>query len=322
MSALLSGEKELEKKDFILFSGSSHPTLAQEIGEQLGISLGRVKLMRFPDGEVSVEIQESVRGKHVFIVQSIVHDPDRHLMELLVMVDAARRASAKSVVAVISYFGYCRQDRKDKPRVPITAKLVANLLEKAGVDRVLTMDLHTLQVEGFFDVPVDNLRAISKLISAVKLEVPHNLCVVAPDIGSVKLARKYAGELDADFAIVDKIRCSSTQVTVATVVGSVEGKDVLLADDMCSTGATLVSAAKACQEKGARRVFALVTHAVFVGKAVDLIMDSPIQRMWITNSIPLSDRLKGMTKLSVVSVASLFSNAIGCILSSGSISSL
>jgi ribose-phosphate pyrophosphokinase len=311
-----------QSQDLILFSGTAHPQLASEIAKNLGVNLGKLHLKRFPDGEISLQLDESVRGRDVFVVQPVALDPNNYLMELLIIVDALKRASAKTVVAVIPYYGYCRQDRKDKPRVPITAKLVANLLMQAGVTRVLTMDLHAGQIQGFFDIPVDNLFARPALIAAITPLDHQELIVVTPDIGSIKIARAFASHMHADFAIIDKHRTDATHVEMITLIGDVEGKDVLLADDMCSTGATLVSAAKACQEKGARRIFAAVSHGLFVGDSVEMIEASPIEKLYTSNTIPQTDRLKGSEKIQYVSVAPLFAQAISCILSAESISSL
>lgn len=309
-------------EDIVLFSGRAHPKLAREIAELLGVTLGHVDLGLFPDGEISVQILDNVRGRDAFVVQPVALDPNFYLMELLIMLDALRRASAKSVTAVIPYYGYCRQDRKDKPRVPITAKLMANMLADAGATRVLTMDLHANQVEGFFDIPVDNLHGRPQLLEAVKVLGLKDYVVVTPDIGSVKIARAFANEAGADFAIVDKHRKSATEVEVFTVIGDVKGKDVLLADDMCSTGGTLVSAAKACQEKGANRIYAAVTHGLFVGDAVKAIEASPIVKVLATNTIPATDRLAKFSKLTEVSVAVSFAQAIKCMLRAESISSM
>lgn len=309
-------------RDPILFSGSSHPKLAEEIASELEVSLGRVLLQRFPDGEKGVQILDSVRGRDTFVIQTTALEPDQHLMEMLIMIDALRRASARSIVAVIPYFGYARQDRKDRPRVPITAKLVANLLVEAGATRILTMDLHAGQIQGFFDIPVDNLCAFLKLASELKAFDVKNAVVVTPDIGSVKLARAYASHLGIDFAIVDKHRSTATDVEVTSVIGNVEGKDVLLADDMCSTGGTLVSAANACREKGAKRILSAVTHGLFVGEAVRKVEESPIELVLMSNTIPITDRLDGLTCYKEVTVAPLFAQAIRCILSDKSISSL
>lgn len=307
-----------------IFSGSSHPELAQEVAECLDSQLGKIAIERFPDGEISLQIQENVRGRDVFVFQTIALDPNNFLMELLIMIDALKRASARSIAVVIPYFGYCRQDRKDKPRVPISAKLVANLLVNAGATRVLTMDLHTGQMQGFFDIPVDNLYGRPALTDAfLKLSRGENeVAVVTPDIGSVKLARAFARQLNAGFAIVDKLRISPTEVDAEALIGDVKGKDVLLADDMCSTGGTLVSAAKACQEKGAKRIFAAVTHGLLVGDALKKIEESPIEALLISNTVPAAEKVQQVPKIRIVSIAPLLAQAIGCIISKESISSL
>lgn len=307
-----------------IFSGTSHPELAKEVADCLGVQLGKITIERFPDGEISLQIQENVRGRDVFVFQSVALDPNNYLMELLIMIDALKRASARSISAVIPYFGYCRQDRKDKPRVPITAKLVANLLVNAGATRVLTMDLHAGQVQGFFDVPVDNIFGRPVLADAFKKLMPSDsdIVVVTPDVGSVKLARAYGRHLNTGFAIVDKLRISATEVDVATVIGDVKGKDVLLADDMCSTGGTLVSAAKACREKGAKRIFAAVTHGILVGDALEKIEKSPIEALIISNTVPATESVLKCSKIRIISIAPLLAQAIGCIISKESISSL
>ncbi len=307
-----------------IFSGTSHPGLAKEVADCLGTQLGKISIERFPDGEISLQIQENVRGRDVFVFQSVALDPNNYLMELLIMIDALKRASARSISAVIPYFGYCRQDRKDKPRVPITAKLVANLLVNSGATRVLTMDLHAGQVQGFFDVPVDNIFGRPVLADAFMKLIPNdnNIVVVTPDVGSVKLARAYARHLETGFAIVDKLRISATEVDVATVIGDVNGKDVLLADDMCSTGGTLVSAAKACREKGAKRIFAAVTHGILVGDALEKIEKSPIEALIISNTVPATESVLKCSKVRIISIAPLLAQAIGCIISKESISSL
>jgi ribose-phosphate pyrophosphokinase len=306
----------------LLFSGSSHPLLAQEVAKGLGTKLAPLELSRFPDGETAVQVKESVRGQDTFIIQSIALDPNNYLVELLIIIDALKRASAGSITAVVPYFGYCRQDRKDKPRQPITAKLVADMMANAGATHVLTVDLHSGQIEGFFDIPVDHVHAIPILANAFKECVSNEFVVVAPDIGSVKLTHAYASCLNADFAIVDKHRRSATDVEVVSVIGDVKGKDVLLADDMCSTGGTLVSAAKACREKGAKRIFAAVTHGLFVGDAIEKIEQSPIEALIMSNTIPYTDRLTGFTKMKLVSIAGLLGQAIRGIASQESIASL
>lgn len=311
-----------DAKNMLLFSGSSHPILAQEIGKFLGIPLGKVDIKRFPDGEIEVQILENVRTRDVFVVQSVALDPNNYLMELLIIIDALKRASAQSIIAVIPYFGYCRQDRRDKPRVPITAKLVANLLMTAGATRVLTMDLHAGQLQGFFDIPVDNLFARPAFLKPLKQMGLRDLVVVTPDIGSIKLARSFATELGVDFAIVDKHRSTATQVEAITLIGDVKGKDVLLADDMCSTGGTLVSAAHACQEKGARRIIAVFTHGLLVGPSVEKLQKSPIEKLLMSNTIQPTERLRGSSKIQTVSVAPIFGHAFRCIVLGESITSL
>ncbi len=309
-------------RQYVVLSGSSHPELASEIVSHLGVSVGDIHLERFPDNEISVQILESVRGKDVFVVQSIALEPNDYLIELLMIVDALKRASAKSIIAVIPYFGYARQDRKDKPRVPISAKLVANMLETSGVNRVLTMDLHAGQIQGFFDIPVDNLSSLPLMASAFKELSVENYVVVAPDAGSIKLARDYAVLLGVDYAVIDKIRSSATEVEITTVIGDINGKNVLLADDMCSTGGTLASAAKACREKGALRIYCSLSHGLFVGNSVKRIEDCPIEQLLMSNTIPVTDRLADLTRYQVVSVGSHFAEAINCINSAGSIHSL
>lgn len=306
----------------LLFAGSSHPTLAREIAQHLQVSLGQMSLSRFPDGEIEVQILESVRGRDVFVLQSVALDPNFYLMELLIIIDALKRASAKSVVVVIPYFGYCRQDRKDKPRVPITAKLVANLLVEAGTTRLLAVDLHAGQLQGFFDIPVDHLHGRVPLLKRLQEKHIPECVVVAPDIGSVQIARAFAQSLQADFAVINKQRSSAAEISDVTLIGDVKGKNVLLADDMCSTGFTLASAAKACQEKGAKRIFAAITHGLCVDGAAERLEGCPLETLWMTNTIPYTDRLAGSCKIETVSLASLLAHAIRCILANESISSL
>ncbi|GAB4236139.1 MAG: ribose-phosphate pyrophosphokinase [Chlamydiales bacterium] len=308
--------------NLVVFSGSSHPKLSLAVAQELGAVLGEVSLEKFPDGEKQVQILESVRGKDVYIIQSVALRPDEYLMELLIMIDALRRASAKSINAVLPYYGYCRQDRKDRPRVPITAKLVADLIEKAGATRVLTMDLHAGQIQGFFNVPVDNITARHVLIDELKKIDLDPLVVVSPDIGSNKLARSYASQLGGDFAVIDKHRCNSTHVEVTNLIGDVNGKNVLLADDMGSTGSTLLSAAKACQEKGARRILAVVTHGLFIADAPNQLQQSSIEAVFVSDTIPRNERLDGFAKLRYISVAPVLANAISCIQSAESFSPL
>ncbi|MCB1114264.1 MAG: ribose-phosphate pyrophosphokinase [Chlamydiia bacterium] len=305
-----------------LFSGSSHPELTAEIAKNLSLTLGDRKIKKFPDGETFVQIMDNVRGRDTYVVQSVALDPNEYLMELLILVDALKRASARSIVTILPYYGYCRQDRKDGPRVPITAKLVANMLVTAGATRVVTMDLHAEQLQGFFDIPVDHLYAWPLMAEALTGVDTKQLVVVSPDIGSVKLGRAYANALGVELAIVDKTRLSPDRVEMATLIGDVKGKDVLLADDMCSTAGTLVSAAEACQKKGARKIVAAITHGLFVGEALKRIEKSPIELVYVSNTIPMTKGLLASPKFVSVSVASMFSRAISCIHSKESISSL
>ena len=314
------------EENSILLAGSSHPQLTQEIAKSSGVPLGRMRNLSFPDGETFLEILESVRGKTVFVLQSIAHHPNEYLMELLIAADALKRASAKEIIAIIPYFGYCRQDRKSRPRTPITAKLVADLLATAGATRVIVMDLHAEQVEGFFNIPVDHLTARKLLAEAIKKDgfpqTGKQGIVVAPDAGGIKIARAFSKELGADFAVIDKHRLNASQVEVLNLIGEIKGKDVLLADDMCSTGATLASAAKACQEKGAKRIIAVVTHGLFIEPAIEAIERSPIDVIYVADTIQLNESAKNLKFLRLVPTASLFGKAINCTISNQSISSL
>jgi ribose-phosphate pyrophosphokinase len=310
-----------DPSNIVFFSGSSHPSLSSDIVKHLRMPLGRCCLDAFPDGEIGVQIQENVRGCDAFIIQSIGLDPNTYLMELLIMIDALKRASARSIIPIIPYYGYCRQDRKDKPRVPITAKLVANLLETAGATRILTMDLHALQVQGFFDIPVDNLHARPPFVEAVRNLNLENFVVVTPDVGSIKLARSFAEPLGVNLAIVDKRRLDAENVEVTTVIGEVSGQNVLLVDDMVTTAGTLVNAAEACRDAGALRIIAAVTHPVLVGDAVEKINNSCIEMVLVSDTVPIEGRIR-CDKIRQVSVASLFAEAAKCVLTGQSISSL
>jgi len=299
----------------LLFSGSSHPALAQNIAECLETKLAPLELDRFPDGEISLHIPQSVRGCDVFAIQTIALRPNEYLMELMLILDALKRASARHIVAVIPYFGYCRQDRKTKARDPITAKLVADMLTTAGAHHLLTMDLHAGQLEGFFNIPVDHLQGMPVLVDSLQRLPLQNCVVVAPDIGAIKRARAYAKSLGTEFAVVAKQRLSAQEVETLTVIGEIDGKDILLADDMCSTAGTLVSAAKACREKGARRIFAVVTHGLLVGEALQHIENSPIEALYTSDTIPYQGRLAASTKVRPQSIAQSFAHAIRCITS-------
>ena len=303
---------------FMVFAGSSHEDLAEKVASELSVPLGKVLRETFPDGEIGIQIQENVRGKDVFVLQMLARRPNHYLMELLIMVDALKRASVRSITVVLPYYAYGRQDRKDKGRVPITAKLVANLLEKAGVTRVMTMDLHTEQIQGFFDIPVDHLYARPLFIRTIQNLGLKDIVVVSPDVGSNKMARRFAEDLKVDLAIVDKRRVNSTHVEVNAVIGDVKGKHVLLVDDICSTGSTLKTAALACLEVGATGVDALVTHGLFVGSG---LKGSQIGRLFVTDTIP-APKEKQDVKLVVVSTAPLLAEAIDCVVKAKSISSL
>ena len=308
--------------DLKVFSGSAHPQLAGEIAEFLGIPLGQARLRRFPDSEVSFQIDENIRGADVFIVQPTSNPVDQHLMELMVMIDAFRRSSASRITAVIPYYGYARQDRKDKPRVPISAKLVADLLSSAGTDRVLTMDLHSAQIQGFFNTPVDHLFAAPVIIDYIsRLKLPR-LTVVSPDAGGVERARAYAKRLDASLAIVDKRRESPNVAEVHHVVGEVDGRTALVVDDMVDTGGTLAKVAHALKEAGAREVLASASHAVLSGKAMERIEESPLSKLIVTDSIPLGAEKRRCEKIVVLSIAELLGKAIRNIHEEASVTSL
>lgn len=301
------------ESSFMLFSGSSHEGLAKQVANILGIQLGEVEIEGFPDGEIGIRILETVRGKDVFIIQSPARRPNHFLMELLVMVDALKRASARSIVAILPYYPYARQDRKERGRVPITARLVADLLEKAGVTRLLTMDLHTDQIEGFFNIPVDHLRARPLLVRALQDLQLKNPVVVAPDVGNSRMARKYAEDLRADLAIIDKRRVNAKTVAFNALIGDVTDKQVVLVDDICSTGGTLMAAAEVCRTQGASEVIAAVTHGLWAGNAPP----SGFDRFLVTDSIPELN-----SNVDCVSIASYIAEAIQCIVSMKSISSL
>jgi ribose-phosphate pyrophosphokinase len=308
----------MSKPDYMLFSGTSHLKLSEDIAQSLGIKLSQTNIERFPDGEIGVQILENVRGRDVFVIQTIAKEPNLYLMELLILIDALKRASAHRIVAVIPYYGYSRQDRKDKGRVPITAKLVANLLVTAGVSRVITMDLHAEQVQGFFDIPVDNLYARPVLAEGIQRLGAENPVVVTPDIGSIKLARLLANEIHADFAIVDKRRMNATDIKTNAIIGDVQGRDVILVDDICSTGGTLKNAALACKEAGAQRVFAAVTHLLLTK---DPMRSFGIEKLLVTDTVPLSKEIDH-SHIEVLSVAGLFGKVIDSIVNNQSVSAL
>src|SRR3954467_11729191 len=305
-----------------LFSGSAHPALAAEIAEFLGVTMGQARLYRFPDTEVSFQIDENIRGTDVFVVQPTCSPVDEHIMEMLVMVDAFRRSSAARITAVLPYYGYARQDRKDKPRVPISAKLVANVLSAAGVNRVLTMDLHKAQIQGFFDIPVDHLFAAPVIIEYLaRLDSPQ-LTIVAPDAGGAERARAYAKRLDAELAVIDKRRSDDGTAEVMNVIGDVEGRTCIIQDDIVDTAGTITKAAGALKNNGAARVLACAVHGVLSGTAIDRIEKSPIDKMIVTNTIPQSKASEACPKIVVLSVARLLGQAIKSIHEETSVSSL
>ena len=306
-----------------IFAGESNRPLAEAIGEYLGISLGNAKITRFPDGETLVKLEEDVRGRDVFIVQSTCSPTNETLMELLIFIDCARRASAERITAVIPYYGYARQDRKDEGRTPITAKLVANLIGTAGADRVLTLDLHAGQIQGFFDIPVDNLYAEPVLRREFKTRNWEDLVVVSPDPGSTRRAGMYAAQLGADLAIVDKRRVSGDTVKHGYLIGDVTGKTVLMMDDMITTGGTICGSAKVCKDAGAKNIFVGATHGVFVGNAVENLTNAPIDEIVTTDTIPITqEKIDAIGKLKVLSVAMLMGEAIHRIHNNESVSSL
>ena len=308
--------------DLKIFSGRAHPALAREICDYLGLSLGEVTLFNFSDGENYCQIDENVRGADVFVVQPTCSPVNDHVMELLILLDAFRRSSASRITAVMPYFGYARQDKKDKPRVPIAAKLMADLLTASGADRILTMDLHTLQIQGFFNIPVDHLFAAPILLDAIREVGVEDLVIVSPDVGGVARARAIGKRLGASLAIIDKRRSGPNESEVLHVVGDVEGKNVLILDDMIDTAGTLVQAEEALREQGALRTYAAAVHPVFSGPAIDRIENSGIETLFVTNTIPLDDAMSRSRKIRALSVAPLLGEAIQRIHEGSSVSSL
>jgi ribose-phosphate pyrophosphokinase len=308
--------------DLKVFSGSAHPQLAAEIAEFLGCGLGQARLRRFPDTEVSFQIDENIRGADVFIIQPTCAPVDQHLMELMIMVDAFRRSSAARITAVLPYYGYARQDRKDKPRVPISAKLVANVLSAAGTHRVLTMDLHKAQIQGFFDIPVDHLFAAPVIIDYLSRQDYPKLTIVAPDAGGAERARAYAKRLGAELAIVDKRRSDDGTAEVMNVIGEVGGRTCVIADDIIDTAGTIQKGAQALKDAGAERVIACAVHGVLSGPAIDRIEKAPLEKLIIANTIPLGTERSKCQKIVVLSVARLLGQAIRSIHEETSVSSL
>ncbi len=305
-----------------LFSGNSNKNLATEIAEFLHIQVGDATVGTFSDGEITVQINENIRGSDVFVVQSTCTPVNNNLMELLLMVDAARRASAGRITAVMPYYGYARQDRKSQPRVPISARLIADLLSVTGIDRVLTIDLHAGQIQGFFDVPVDHLYASPVLVEHVRKEYMNDLVIVSPDAGGVERARAFAKRLNASLAIIDKRREKANVSQIMHVIGEVEGKNAILFDDMIDTAGTITQAALALKENGAKRVLAACSHAVLSGPALERINSSELEDVIVTNTIPMDDNKAKCSKLTVLSVAALLGEAIKRIHEETSVSSL
>jgi ribose-phosphate pyrophosphokinase len=309
-----------------VFSGSAHPELTREIAAFLGVSVGQARLRRFPDTEVSFQIDENIRGTDVFVVQptcaTATASVDQHLVEMMIMIDAFRRSSASRITAVLPYYGYARQDRKDKPRVPISAKLVANVLSAAGTNRVLTMDLHKAQIQGFFDIPVDHLFAAPVIVDYfVRLDAPK-LTLVAPDVGGAERARAYAKRLGGELAVIDKRRSEDGTAEVMNVIGDVEGRTCIIQDDLVDTAGTITKAANALKANGAARILACAVHGVLSGPAIARIEESPIDKMIVTNTIPLSTESAACEKIVVLSVARLLGQAIKNIHEETSVSSL
>lgn len=308
-------------RELKVFSGNSNLRLAQEICRHLDIPLGKINLTKFSDGELYCQILENVRGKDVFVIQPTCCPVNQNLMELLIMIDAFKRSSATRITSVIPYYGYGRQDRKDKPRVPISSKLVADLLTAAGTDRILSMDLHAAQIQGFFDIPVDHLYANPVLIEHLKgLDIP-NLTIISPDAGGVERARAFAKRLDADLAIIDKRRTAPNQAEILHIVGHVAGRNVIICDDMIDTAGTLVNAALALRKKKAERVFACATHGILSGPAIERLRSAPIEKIILTNTVPIEES-KILPNMTVLSVAGLLGDAIQSIHEETSVSNL
>jgi ribose-phosphate pyrophosphokinase len=305
-----------------IFSGRAHPALAQEICAYLGLPLGELTLYNFSDGEDYCQIDENVRGADVFVVQPTSSPVNDHVMELLILLDAFRRSSASRITAVLPYFGYARQDKKDKPRVPIAAKLMADLLTASGADRILTMDLHAAQIQGFFNIPVDHLFAAPVILEAIRKLELEELVIVSPDVGGLTRARAIAKRLDASLAVIDKRRTGKNETEILNVVGDVEGRDVLILDDIIDTAGTLVQAEEALRRGGARRTYAAAVHGVFSGPALDRIEASKLEQLLVTNTIPVDAAMARCPRIRALSVAPLLGEAIQRIHDGASVSSL
>lgn len=313
----------LHGKDIKIFSGNANIELAQEIADRLGVPVGQAEVGKFSDGETQVNIGETVRGSDVFVIQPTCPPVNDNLMEMLIMIDALKRASAGRITAVVPYFGYGRQDRKAKARDPISAKLVANLITVAGADRVLTMDLHVHQIQGFFDIPVDHLLGVPVLTDyyKAKFKKMDDLVVVSPDVGSVNRARKFAGRTDLPIAIIDKRRPKANVSEIMNVIGDIDGKRVILVDDMIDTASTILPATRALMERGAKEIYACCTHAVFSGESINRIKESVIKELVVLNTVPVPEE-KRIDKIKVLSVAPLFAEAIERIYGDKSVSTM
>lgn len=305
--------------DYMIFAGASNSPLAKKIASRVGKPLGLIELKRFSDGEIWVKYGENIRGLDIFLIQS-TNPPADNLMELLIMIDAAKRASAKNITAVIPYFGYARQDRKDQPRVAITAKLIANLLTVAGADRIITMDLHAAQIQGYFDIPFDHLYGSSVFKDRIEV-YKKNLVVVSPDVGGIKMARAYAKLLDCGLVVIDKRRPKQNFAEVMNIIGDVDGKDILIVDDLIDTAGTFVGAIDALKEKGALNIYGAITHPVLSGQALERINDSKVAKLFVSDTINI-EGIDRVEKIQVISSAELFSEAIRRTFNNESISSL
>ena len=308
------------KKGLLVFSGGANPVLGMKVCKFLGLDPGKVEISRFPDGEIDMKILEDVRGADVYVIQPTCPPVNENLMELLILIDCLRRASAERITAVIPYFGYARQDRKAEGRVPISAKLVANIITAAGATRALAIDLHAAQLQGFFDIPMDHLYAAPVLVEYFRQLNIKDLTIVSPDVGGIKMARAYAKRLNADLAIVDKRRSGPTETEVMHIIGDVEGRNVILVDDMISTATSITEAAKHCRKKGAKDIYICGTHAVLAGKAVEKLQKAPVKEVVVTDTIPTAG--KEFSNLKVLSIANLLGEAIRRIHHSESVSTL
>jgi len=306
----------------IVFSGSSNPALAEAACNYLNLELGKVEISNFPDGEKHIRLESDVRGRDVYIIQSTCPPVDENLMELLIFLDCVRRASAARITAVIPYFGYARQDRKDAGRVPVTAKLTANIITSAGADRVLALDMHAKQLQGFFDIPLDHLTAEPVLVKYLSQKRIPDLTVVAPDVGNMKTASSYASALGAELAIIHKRRLTGQEVHCEEIIGSIEGRNVVMVDDMISTAGTITGAAKMAKERGCKNVVVGATHGVFSGPAIERLTEAPIDEVFVTDTIPIKEEVRNLKNLKVLTVAPLIGEAMRRIHSNESISTM